>query len=69
MKTKLKLVLALIIYISMINAQSKKKVLFIGNSYTFVNNLPQMIKDLALTLGDTLIFDQSVFGGYFFQNH
>jgi len=69
MKTKLKLVLALIIYISMINAQSKKKVLFIGNSYTYVNNLPQMIKDLALTLGDTLIFDQSVFGGYFFQNH
>lgn len=69
MKEKLKLALLLVVTTLSIHAQTKKKVLFIGNSYTFVNNLPQMIKDLALPLGDTLVFDQSVFGGYFFQSH
>jgi PKD repeat protein len=69
MKTKLKLTCFAVLVSVAINAQTKKKVLFIGNSYTFVNNLPQMIKDLALPLGDTLVFDQSVFGGYFFQSH
>ncbi|MBL7931143.1 MAG: T9SS type A sorting domain-containing protein, partial [Bacteroidia bacterium] len=44
-------------------------VLFIGNSYTYVNNLPQLVKDLALSKGDTLIFDSSAPGGYTFFNH
>ena len=50
-------------------SQLKKKVLFIGNSYTYVNNLPQLIKDIALSKTDTLEFDQSTPGGYSFQNH
>jgi len=50
-------------------AQKKKKVLFIGNSYTYVNNLPQVLADLALSLGDTVIYDSSAPGGYTFQNH
>jgi PKD repeat protein len=50
-------------------AQLKKKVLFIGNSYTYVNNLPQLIKDIALSKSDTLVFDQTVVGGYKFQDH
>lgn len=50
-------------------SQLKRKVLFIGNSYTYVNNLPQLVKDIALSKGDTLLFDQSVIGGYTFQNH
>lgn len=50
-------------------AQKKKKVLFIGNSYTYVNNLPQVLSDLALSLGDTVIYDSSAPGGYTFQNH
>lgn len=50
-------------------AQVKKSALFIGNSYTYVNNLPQMVSDIALSKGDTLVFDQSTFGGYTFQNH
>ena len=48
-------------------AQKKIKVLFIGNSYTYVNNLPQAIHDLALANGDTLIFSSSTPGGYTFQ--
>lgn len=51
------------------SAQLKKKVLFIGNSYTYVNNLPQLVKDIALSKSDTLVFDQSVFGGATFQTH
>lgn len=51
------------------SAQIKKKVLFIGNSYTYVNNLPQLVKDIALSKSDTLVFDQSVFGGATFQTH
>jgi hypothetical protein len=46
-----------------------KKVLFIGNSYTYVNNLPQLIKDVSLSVGDTLVFDSSTPGGYTFQSH
>lgn len=51
-------------------AQNKtKRVLFIGNSYTYVNNLPQLIKDIALANGDTLVFDSNCLGGYTFNNH
>ncbi|MBT7038289.1 MAG: hypothetical protein HN921_00480, partial [Bacteroidetes bacterium] len=37
----------------LVQAQNKK-VLFIGNSYTAANNLPQMIVDLALSTGDAM---------------
>jgi len=45
------------------------KVLFLGNSYTYVNNLPQLIKDIALANGDTLVFDSNCPGGHTFNNH
>lgn len=52
-------------------AQSHKTihVLFLGNSYTYVNNLPQLIYDIALSNGDTLVFDSNCPGGHTFQNH
>jgi hypothetical protein len=62
------LLLALIIPICL-QSQIKKKVLFIGNSYTYVNSLPQLIYDLAITKQDTLVFDQLVTGGFTFNNH
>lgn len=46
-----------------------KRVLFIGNSYTGVNNLPQTVQSLALSLGDTLVVDNNAPGGYTFNNH
>lgn len=46
-----------------------KRALFIGNSYTYVNNLPQMIADMADAGGDSLIFDSSTPGGYTLQLH
>lgn len=50
-------------------AGKKLKVLFIGNSYTFVNNLPQVTHDIATSMGDTLIFDSYTVGGYTFYDH
>jgi len=49
-------------------AQSKR-VLFLGNSYTAVNNLPLLVKNIALSTNDTLIVDSNTPGGYTFQLH
>lgn len=45
------------------------RVLFVGNSYTAYNNLPQLFTDLALSLGDTVNTYASNPGGYTFQMH
>jgi hypothetical protein len=52
-----------------LKAQLSYKVLFLGNSYTGVNNLPQLVHDVALSAGDTLIFDSNTPGGYTLANH
>ncbi len=44
-------------------------VLFIGNSYTYVNNLPQTVADIATSMGDTMTFDSSTPGGYTLNLH
>jgi hypothetical protein len=46
-----------------------KKVLWIGNSYTAVNNLPLLTYNLALSAGDTLIYDSNTPGGMTFNGH
>jgi len=46
-----------------------KRILFIGNSYTGVNNLPQTVYSLALSMGDTLFTDNHAPGGYTFNQH
>lgn len=51
------------------NAQSTKKVLFIGNSYTSVNDLPLMVSSMATNSGDVLIYDSNLPGGSRFLNH
>ena len=47
----------------------KCNVLFIGNSYTYVNSLPQITKDVAASVGDTLDTDSNTIGGYTFEMH
>jgi len=44
-----------------------KKVLFIGNSYTYVNNQPQMVQQMAETNGMQLNFEQVTPGGATFS--
>ena len=69
MKRILSLTLLLVAALLLANAQSSRKVLFIGNSYIYTNDLPNMIKTLASGCGDTLEYSQSTPGGCTFQNH
>lgn len=50
-------------------SQESKSILFIGNSYTSVNNLPEMIKLSATSAGDEIIYDANIPGGTTFQQH
>lgn len=43
--------------------------LFIGNSYTSVNNLPQMVQAVAASCGDTVTYRSSTPGGCTFRQH
>ena len=45
------------------------RILWLGNSYVTVNNLPQLFHDLALSAGDSVIFDSNAPGGYTLQQH
>jgi hypothetical protein len=45
------------------------RALFLGNSYTDVNNLPEIVKQLAISTGDTLIYSKYTPGGYRFSQH
>lgn len=44
-------------------------VLFVGNSYTYVNDLPNTLRQLALSLGDTMTVASSAPGGYTLFQH
>lgn len=46
-----------------------KKILFIGNSYTAVNDLPNWTKQLSESMGDTFEFTAISPGGTTFQRH
>ena len=65
---KLVLITAFTSCISVSFAQTKN-VLFLGNSYTGVNNLPLLTYNLALSLGDTINYDSNTPGGYTYQGH
>ena len=47
----------------------RKRVLFIGNSYTEVNNLPDMVQRVAESTGDVLEYQSNTPGGCTFQQH
>ena len=48
---------------------SKKNILFVGNSYTEVNNLPQLVQYVALSMGDTISTASNTPGGCTFNQH
>jgi PKD repeat protein len=58
----------LLLSISQVQCQTKR-VLFIGNSYTSYNNLPQLVQSLSTSAGKTLIIDSSMPGGYPMSSH
>ncbi|MBP5548292.1 MAG: T9SS type A sorting domain-containing protein [Bacteroidales bacterium] len=50
-------------------AQQNLNVLFIGNSYTAVNNLPQTIKNIASSMGDNMTYQSNTPGGCTLSQH
>lgn len=64
-----KTIFAAFILCSFVLFGQTKKVLFLGNSYTYYNNMPQMVSDLATSKGKTLVFDANTPGGQRLMNH
>lgn len=50
-------------------SQESARVLFIGNSYTYVNDLPTMLSNIASSFGDQVTHDSQTPGGATFQAH
>ena len=48
---------------------AQPRVLFIGNSYTEVNNLPQMTADVARSMGFEMVYSSNTPGGCTFSQH
>lgn len=69
MKKNLLLLFFLPLTISSLLAQDSISVLFIGNSYTYVNDLPGTLGSLAISLGKEITIDSKTNGGFTFQNH
>ncbi|MEL6970615.1 MAG: T9SS type A sorting domain-containing protein [Bacteroidota bacterium] len=67
-KMKFTQLLLLLFFTLSLSAQTKK-VLFIGNSYTNNNNLPKLVGDAALSVGDTLIYNRHTPGGARLSDH
>lgn len=68
MKSSLSLFLFLLL-VPILSWSQNTSILFVGNSYTYVNDLPKLVKDIALSKGDSVTTDLSAPGGYTFQNH
>ncbi|TXH58965.1 MAG: T9SS type A sorting domain-containing protein [Bacteroidia bacterium] len=60
---------AMLVAFALLSFAAKKRVLFIGNSYTYVNDLPLMLTNVALSCGDSVEYDGNLIGGYTLQSH
>lgn len=67
--TRFNFSLILLLFSIIGSAQESRNVLFLGNSYTYVNNLPTTLVALAASAGDQLSVDMSAPGGYTLQGH
>ncbi len=66
---KLKMFLVALLLATAVQAQNTYRTLFLGNSYTYVNDLPGILQSLTLAGGNTLIKDGNLIGGYTLQAH
>jgi hypothetical protein len=63
------LVLCVLVLGSTLIKAQPSSVLFIGNSYTYYNTMPETLKDIALSAGDTLYVESITKGGARFSTH
>jgi hypothetical protein len=61
-------VLSILLLPALLSAQTTR-VLFIGNSYTYSNDLPGMFTQLAASMGETVQTQMVAPGGYTFEGH
>ena len=66
---KLPKLVFLLLVANQIFAQDSLRVLFLGNSYCSVNNLPQLVQNLSASAGKTLIIDSNMPGGFTLTGH
>lgn len=66
---KIPLLFIFILQIMISFSQNETSVLFIGNSFTFMNNMPFMFKEIAESKGKKMIVDTVVEGGKDFNFH
>ena len=64
----LRFLLPLILFLCSASA-STLKVLFIGNSYTYVNDVPKLVESLAAADGNTVVHEQHTEGGWTLEKH
>ncbi|HPF91194.1 MAG TPA: hypothetical protein PLL57_11085 [Flavobacteriales bacterium] len=62
-------VVAVLLAHSLASWAQVSRTFFIGNSYTYTNDLPNTLRLLALSLGDTIMVSSSTPGGATFQSH
>ncbi len=65
----MRILFSLLLVLSLNADAATIKSLFIGNSYTYYNTLPNVVSDVAASMGHSLIFDSSAPGGYTFNQH
>lgn len=61
--------LSLLMLTLAVSAAEPKRVLFVGNSYTEVNNLPQLVKQVAKSAGHDIEYRSNTPGGCTFRQH
>jgi hypothetical protein len=61
--------LFLLMSIQVYGQSTKIKVLYLGNSFTYVNNLPQIISDVAASMNDTILFESNALPSYSLEGH
>ena len=66
---KMLLILFALCCLAPCQAQQRVNALFVGNSYTEVNNLPAMVQQIASTMGDQLTYQSNTPGGCTLNQH
>lgn len=66
---KAKILVLLLLSANILHAQYEPNVLYIGNSYTYVNDLPKMVSDIAASSGEHITYNSNTPGGCTFSQH
>lgn len=64
MKKRRSLLLAVLLFFTIYLSGQETKVMFLGNSYSFWNEMPAMFYQLAVANGDSLLVQGNLIGGY-----